>query len=97
MEQAGEQGDAASGWLDGLSGGGCGVEATWLTGKLLTGGGGQAAHGDAHGYDVMIVTVVNGEGKMKVRLRVTGSVQKDKAADLTLPDNEPFGWRIFIE
>ena len=97
VSDVGETVEAFIGVLASFEDDGKGIDAKWLPDQLLSAAGGQADLGDAHGYNVMIVPVVNGEGKMKVRLRVTGSVAEDRPADLTLPDNEPFGWRIFIK
>jgi hypothetical protein len=76
---------------------GGGIDTKWLPNQLESTAGGQAALGDAHGYNVVIVPVVIGQSTMNVRLRATGSVTEDRSSVVTVDTNEPLGWRIFIK
>jgi len=76
---------------------GGGVVVSWLPAELQSDEGGHAILGDAHGYNVMIVPVVKDETKVTVRLRISGSVTVDDEQTITISDDDPFGWRIFIK
>src|SRR5215217_8970237 len=76
---------------------GGGHDARWLPSELTSAQGGTAPIGNVHGENVMIVPVINKDGKMKVRLRVTGSVNEDRSAEVSMNNNEPFGWRLFVD
>lgn len=68
---------------------------TWQPAELESAAGGQAELSDAKGYNVVIPPIVQAPTKMKVRIRVDGPLPHDKTYTVDVPDNVPFGWRIF--
>jgi len=75
---------------------GGGIDKSWTPSELLNGV--QAALGDAHGYNIVILPVSK-PGKnphMKVSIDAS-SVAFNDAADEDIGDNEPFGWRVIMK
>ncbi len=72
-----------------------GVASTWLP-QQLEGAGGSDVLGSAQGHNIITLPVIakEGAGSMRARLELSDGQGWEDA--ISVPDNEPFGWRIFM-
>lgn len=71
------------------------VVTTWLPAQL-EGEGGTEVLGPARGHNVIVLPAIRPGETARMGTRISFSDGEERTETVTLTDNEPFGWRIFM-
>lgn len=72
-----------------------GVVTRWLPAQLEDAGGSDIL-GSAQGHNVIVLPAIRPEGTASLETEISFSDGEVRRESLSLTDNEPFGWRIFM-
>lgn len=72
-----------------------GVVTKWLPAELESTGG-TGLLGPAQGHNVVVLPIIGSGQTAKIDTTISFSDGETRQETVTLTDNEPFGWRIFM-